>query len=170
MVSNQSPKTSVFLGVFESMCIYFQRTKIASHLKPEPFLALCDSCPGNPSEPLGPEGKAHRWTGQFLWGGLMLRIWALTCPGWWWLEHDWIIFPYIENVIIPTDWEFQRGRYTTSVTVEASPNLSRISPVTRHPHRTSFKQDINQYPQSWLAEHVNFVTCQGCSKQIQCVC
>ena len=29
--------------------------------------------------------------------------WYHYISGWWWLEHDWIIFPYIGNVIIPID-------------------------------------------------------------------
>ena len=28
---------------------------------------------------------------------------GITYSGWWWLEHDWIIFPYSGDVIIPTD-------------------------------------------------------------------
>ena len=39
----------------------------------------------------------------------------LTVSGWWF--GTFCIFPYIENVIIPTDFHiFQRGRYTTSQT------------------------------------------------------
>ena len=35
--------------------------------------------------------------------------------GWWWLEHDWSIFPHIGNFIIPIDFHFfLRGRYTTN--------------------------------------------------------
>ena len=34
----------------------------------------------------------------------------ISVAGWWWLEHDWIIFPYIGNVIIPIDFHiFPRG-------------------------------------------------------------
>ena len=35
--------------------------------------------------------------------------------GWWWLEHHWMIFPSIGNVIIPIDFYiFQRGGSTTN--------------------------------------------------------
>ena len=35
--------------------------------------------------------------------------------GWWFGTMEFYDFPYIENVIIPTDFHiFQRGRYTTN--------------------------------------------------------
>ena len=39
-----------------------------------------------------------RWKGSAQW-----RFDGFTYPGRWWLEHDWIIFPYIGNVIITID-------------------------------------------------------------------
>jgi len=50
--------------------------------------------------------------------GIMMGIIPSTISGWWfgtWLDYD---FPYIGNVIIPTDFHIvQRGRYTTMSTI-----------------------------------------------------
>ena len=47
------------------------------------------------------------------------------------LEHEWIIFPYIGNFIIPTDFHiFQRGRYTTNQFYDVlcvTPSLETLS-------------------------------------------
>ena len=43
----------------------------------------------------------------------MIRSGVVSNSGWWWLEHEFHDFPYLGNVIIPTDFHsiiFQRGR------------------------------------------------------------
>ena len=50
--------------------------------------------------------------GQSIWFDMKNDMIA----GWWWLEHEFYIFPYIGNVIIPIGFHiFQKGRYTTNI-------------------------------------------------------
>ena len=66
-----------------------------------------------------PEGKGMLVLFEWFECSFECSFYIFNSTGWWWLEHDWIIFPFVGNVIIPSfhsTWlsHFSEGRSTTN--------------------------------------------------------